>query len=126
MRPVLWTLQTVLAALFLAIGSTKVLQTTEEAIASQPEFADFPGWLITVIGVVEIAGALGLLLPSLTRILPILTPVAAVGLALTMTFAALFHLVRGEYGDIAVTLTFVIPLGLVAWARSGRWSIDPR
>ncbi len=91
-----------------------------------PEFADFPGWLITVIGVVETTGALGLVLPGLTRIAPVLTPLAAIGLALTMASAAGFHIVHHDYADIAVNLALLLPLAFIAWARLGRWTMTSR
>lgn len=126
MRVTLWIFQTVLAAMFLAIGASKAFQSTEDVIASTPVIAGFPGWLITVIGVVEMAGAVGLVLPAATRIAPVLTPLAAAGLALTMVAAALYHIAQGEYADITINLALLTPLAFLAWARSRRWPIAPR
>src|SRR2546421_12215371 len=79
---VLWTLQVLLALLFLCAGSMKLL-TPIEVMAAQMT-VPLPGWFIPFIGVAECAGALGLLLPGLFRIGRGLTPLAACGLVLIM------------------------------------------
>ncbi len=95
----LWTVQILLAALFLVAGVTKFLIPAAQLTAGSPFSAGF----IHFIGVAEIAGALGLILPGLTRIQPRLTPLAATGLvlimsgatALTFSTGALFPFVAG-------------------------------
>lgn len=126
MRIVLWILQALLAAAFLAAGGMKAFQSNDALVDSMAWVADVPGWLVTFIGVVEIAGALGLILPALTRIAPVLTPLAATGLALTMAIAAVFHLVRAEYTGIIPNVVLFALLGVVAWARFGPHAIEPR
>ena len=86
-----------------------------------------PAPLVRVIGVCELLGAIGLLLPAATRIRPELTPAAATGLTTVMALAIAFHLYRGDAGG-----RFILPaaLGLVAafvaWARFRRAPIVPR
>jgi hypothetical protein len=77
---------------------------------------------VRFIGVAEVLGGLGLILPAATRILPWLTPVAAAGLALDMLLATLVHLVRGEVGLVVVPLLLGLLAALVAY---GRWRVVP-
>ena len=94
MKIALWIVQILLALVFIASGSMKLF-AFDQFTASAPALADQRG-LITFIGISELAGALGLILPRLTRILPILTAWAAVGLATILFLATGFHLYRGE------------------------------
>jgi uncharacterized membrane protein YphA (DoxX/SURF4 family) len=82
--------------------------------------ADLPVWVVRLIGVAEIAGPLGLVLPVLTGILPWLTPLAALGLVIIQILAIGFHARRNETAN-------TLPLNLVLLALSlfvlwGRWS----
>ena len=102
MNIVLWVLQGLLAGMFLMTGTMKVIKK-KDAIKDQMGFVeDFTQQQINGIGILEILGALGVILPWATGILPWLTPLAAVGLALTMTGAFLTHLRRKE----------LIPMGI--------------
>jgi uncharacterized membrane protein YphA (DoxX/SURF4 family) len=99
----LWIAQGMLAAMFMMTGIMKVVQK-KEAMADKMGFVeDFSQMQVTGIGVLEIMGAMGVILPWATGILPWLTPLAAVGLALTMVGAFLTHLRRKE----------LIPMGVV-------------
>jgi uncharacterized membrane protein len=113
----LWVIQIFLALGFLAVGFGHTVRF--ESSLSNPRMA----WLkdvgrdnMRIIGALEIAGALGLILPALTGILPWLTPLAAVGLALLMLFAIIFHLRRGEpwVGNLLfLVLAVVVVVGRV-------------
>lgn len=122
MKLVLWGVQIVLALVFLGAGGAKLALPIEAIIAQNAWAAALPGWLIRFIGVAEVLGALGLLLPPLTRVRPGLVPLAAAGLALDMLLAAGFHLVRGELGYTAATLVL---LALAAFVAHGRTQIAP-
>ena len=126
MKVVLWILQVVLAVAFLAAGAMKLTQPLAELAVSLPWTADVPGALVRFIGVAEVLGGLGLVLPAATRILPRLTPIAAAALALDMVFATLFHVMRGETMMAPVTLILVALLAFVAWGRTTRAPIAPR
>jgi hypothetical protein len=89
----LWALQVLLAALFLWHG--QLMAFPPAALVPMLDASIGPV-LRVVIGVAEILAAAGLLLPGLTRILPVLTPLAATGLMVVMLSATTFHLVRGE------------------------------
>jgi len=81
-----------------------------------------PNNLLVFIGVSEILGGVGLILPAATGILPWLTPLAATGLALIMLLAAGFHLMRREYPNIAFNL---ILLALAVFVAYGRFALAP-
>jgi uncharacterized membrane protein YphA (DoxX/SURF4 family) len=80
---VLWTLQVLLAALFLFAGGMKLVTP----IAAMTQQVALPGPFLRFIGLAEVLGALGLILPGLLRIRPTLTPLAAAGLVIIMTGA---------------------------------------
>ena len=125
-RIALWTAQVLLAAVFLMSGAMKLFLSPAEIIKAVPDFAAVPLGLVRFIGIAELAGAIGLILPAVTRIAPSLTPLAASGLTVVMFLAALFHIWRGEFAQLGV----VIPLGaiaaFVAWGRYKRAPITPR
>ena len=77
-------------------------------------------------GTAELAGALGLLLPALTRIKPSLTPLAAAGLVTIMALASVFHATRGESGGIVVNLVLGSVAAFIAWGRYKKAPIAAR
>ena len=103
MNIALWVVQALLAALFLFAGGMKFVMSVEEMTKQIP----LPGWFLHFIGVCEILGALGLILPWLRRIRPGLTPLAAAGLVIIMIGATVIVLMTD---GIAMAL---IPLGPV-------------
>ena len=115
-----WIVSGLLAAAYLFIGGTKLL-TPKERLAENPSMAGAAEALsatsLKLIGGVEVAGALGLILPWLTGIAPILTPAAAVGLALLQVGAAVFHGRRGEYKQWPVNAVFLALAVFIAVAR---------
>jgi hypothetical protein len=79
MNAALWTVQLLLSAFSLAAGWNHALRPLSETIQSSPWAADLPVALVRFIGAAELAAGLGLVLPAATRILPKLTPLAAIG-----------------------------------------------
>jgi uncharacterized membrane protein YphA (DoxX/SURF4 family) len=121
MNIALWIVQVVLALMFLFAGITKAFRY-DQAKATLPWVKDVPRGLTTFIGVSELLGGLGLLLPALTGILPWLTPVAATGLVLIMLLAMGFHATRREWSGIAVN---GVLLALAAFVAYGRFVLLP-
>ena len=80
---------------------------------------------IRLIGLTEILGAVGIVLPAAVHIAPILVPFAAVGLALVMVGAAVVHARRNEPMNIAVNLVLIALAVFVAWGRFGPYSFTP-
>lgn len=117
MNIALWVVQALLALAFLMAGSMKAFQY-EKAKATMAWVKDVSKGLVSFIGLAEILGALGLVLPAVLGLPAILTPLAAAGLVLTMLLAAGFHLKRGENQAIVANLV----LGaLAAFVAYGRW-----
>ncbi|MFI0968443.1 DoxX family protein, partial [Streptomyces sp. NPDC021080] len=77
---------------------------------------------VRFIGIVEFAAALGLILPAATGIAPVLTPLAATGLAVTMILAAVAHARRKEPSAIVFNAVLLVLAALVAWGRFGPYS----
>lgn len=118
---ILWIVQAILAAMFLMAGVMKVFQY-ERAKASLPWVKDVSKGLVTFIGMSELLGGLGLVLPLLTGILPWLTPLAGAGLALIMILAMGFHARRRESSAIIFNLVLFALADFVAY---GRWVLLP-
>jgi uncharacterized membrane protein YphA (DoxX/SURF4 family) len=118
----LWVVQVLLAAAFLVSGATKLSQPKEKLVEKWAWVEDFSQPTVRIIGAPEVLGAIGIVLPALTGILPSLTPLAALGLVLTMIGAALTHLRRTEHGYIAV---YAILLILAAFVAYGRFFVLP-
>jgi uncharacterized membrane protein len=122
----LWIVQVLLALFFLMAGINHGLRPLEEAVKGSPWMAGIPLGLARFIGFAELAGALGLILPAVTRIQPWLTPLAAVGCAVVMALAVPFHIMRGEANVIGVHIVVVGLSAFVAWGRFRRAPIAPR
>lgn len=114
----LWVAQGLLALLFLFAGGTKLLLPVEVLTAETP----LPGWFVRCIGVAEMLGALGLVLPGLLRRWPELTPLAAGGLGVIMVGAVATTAATG--GPLAAVFPLVVGL-LAAFVAYGRWRLAP-
>ncbi len=126
MNVALWIVQVLLAAAFLMVGTMKSFTPIHEIATQMAWAAAVPEWVVRTAGFSEILGGLGLILPSITRILPRLTPLAASGLGTVMILASVLHLSRGEFGSL---LPNTILLGLavfVAWGRTRKVPIEAR
>lgn len=123
MNIVLWVVAVVLALAFLAAGAMK-LSRPKAALAESGLgwVEDFSASAVKGIGAVEVLGALGLVLPAVTGIAPVLVPLAATGLALTMVGAAVVHARRGETPMIAVNVVLLLVAAFVAWGRFGSYA----
>jgi uncharacterized membrane protein len=105
----LWIATGVLTALYLAAGIMKALRPRTQLATSLPWVEDYSTGTVKFIGIVEFLGALGLVLPWLTGIVPALTPIAATGLAIVQLFAIFVHMRRGE--QKALPFNVVLLLG---------------
>jgi uncharacterized membrane protein YphA (DoxX/SURF4 family) len=113
----LWVAQVLLAVAFLGAGATKLSQPKEKLAKNMAWVEDFSQPAVRLIGAVEVLGAIGVVVPALTGILPWLTPLAALGLVLTMIGAALTHLRRTEYGNIAMNAVLLVLAAFVVYGR---------
>jgi len=114
MNIMLWVLQVLLAVAFLAHGLLFLMPPPD--IAAQMN-ATLPHWFQLFLGVAEVLAAVGLTLPGLTRILPWLVTWAAVGIMIVMVSATVFHVMRGEMSQAAVTLLLLVMATFVAYKR---------
>jgi uncharacterized membrane protein YphA (DoxX/SURF4 family) len=118
----LWILQIVLAAMFALAGVQKSTQPKEKLVARLPWVEDFSAGTVRLIGIVELLGAIGLVLPAALDILPVLTPLAATGLAIVMALAVNTHRRRHEPSGMALTAALLVAALVVAWGRFGPYS----
>lgn len=123
MNVFLWIVQILLAAAFLMAGLLKSTQPKEKLAPKMPWVNDFSPGVVKLVGVTELAAALGLVLPALTGIAVVLTPLAAVGLAVVMVLAGIYHFRKGEYSGIVVNAVFLALALLVAWGRFGPYPL---
>ena len=119
MNVFLWIVQAVLAAIFVTAGLTKATQPKDKLASMLPWVQDFSPATVRFIGVMELLGASGLILPAATGIAPVLTPIAATGLAVMMALAVATHIRRKEPSGIAFTAVLLVLAVIVAWGRFG-------
>jgi uncharacterized membrane protein YphA (DoxX/SURF4 family) len=112
---VLWVVQTVLALLFLFAGVMKLVTPIEVLLAQMA--VPLPGLFVRFIGVVEVAGALGLIFPALLRVKPFLTPLAAYGLALEMVGATTITVIGIGVAPALMPLVVGLLAASVAYGR---------
>lgn len=114
MNILLWVLQALLAAAFLAHGLLFLAPPAQ--IAAQIN-AVLPRWFQLFVGVAEVLAAVGITLPGLTRIAPWLVTWAAVGIMIVTASATVFHVSRGEMSSAAITLLLLTMATFVAYMR---------
>ncbi len=114
----LWTVQVLLAALFLFAGVSKFTMPMDQMTKQMP----MPAGFLYFIGVAEILGGLGLVLPSLLRIKPSLTPLAAAGLMIIMIGATVISV---QIGGAKAAVPAFVALLLSTFVAYGRWRLWP-
>lgn len=125
MNIVLWIVTGVLALAFGIGGATQIILSKERyrSLASSQHWVDdFGAGHIKAIGTIKIIGVIGMVVPPLVGILPILSPIAACGLMLVMSGAATTRFRRSEWGLIAGDVAYLLAFVFVAW---GRFSLAP-
>lgn len=119
----LWVVQVALALAFGMIGVTKLTTSEADLIQQSGELIEKYGvGLIRFIGISEVLGALGLILPAALRILPVLTPLASLGLAIIMVLATALHASKGE--PIVTQVVFLLLTLFVVWGRLTKGKIS--
>src|ERR671916_2094350 len=115
MNLALWIVAGLLAALFLLAGSTKLF-IPRKRLAEAPGGGwvnDFSAGFVKALGAIEILGAVGLILPALLNVAPMLVPLAALGLGVIMVGAAAVEFRRQEFKHVLVNLTYLVLIGFV-------------
>ncbi len=124
MNIVLWIIAGLLAAAFGAAGLMKLAQPKAKLAESGMGWTeDFSDGQVKLIGLAEVLGAVGLILPAALDIAPVLTPLAAAGLALLMVGAAVTHVRRGEKNMLPVNLVLGGLAAFVAVMRFGPYAL---
>lgn len=119
MNIALWIVAGLLAAVYLAAGSVKLLKPKEDLAEQMKWTKDVSARTVHAIGLVEVAGALGVVLPGALRVAVALVPVAAVGLALVQVGAAKTNLRHHEANHVPINIVLIAMAVFVAWGRFG-------
>ena len=123
MNIVLWIIAGLLALAFLAAGAMKLAQPKEKLAASGMAWVeDFSPAMMKTIGALEVLAAIGLILPAVLDIAPVLVPLAALGLAVMMVGAAITHVRRKENQMVVVNVVLLLLAVFVAWGRFGEYA----
>lgn len=116
MHVTLWVAQ-ILVALFLITGAVLKFQPIEKIAAMMPWAGQVPAAVVRLLGVIDLLGAIGLILPSLLRIKPLLAVWAAIGVIALMVCATIFHVSRGEASVTGVNIFCAFIATFIAWGR---------
>jgi putative oxidoreductase len=123
---VLWILQALLAVLFILPGCMKLLQPIDELSKMLPWTGQVAPWMVRSLGLIDLLGGVGLILPAVLRYKPYLTVWAAYGSILLMVCAVIFHLSRGESDAIGFNIILLPLLVFIAWGRNKKSPILPK
>ncbi|WP_036141839.1 DoxX family protein [Luteibacter sp. 9135] len=122
----LWIAQVLVTLLFCFAGFTKLTTPIGPLSAMWPWTGAVPEAFVRVIGVIDLAGGIGILLPALIRILPRLTVWAALGCTVLQVFASIFHISRGEFAVLPLNAVLLALSIFVLWGRARKAPIASR
>jgi hypothetical protein len=122
----LWIAQALVFVLFSAAGLTKLFTPIPTLAGMMPWTGELPVAFVRFIGLIDLAGGVGILLPALTRIKPGLTVLAALGCTALQVCALIFHLSRGEASVTPLNVVLLALCAFVLWGRSRKAPIQPR
>lgn len=122
----MWAAQLMLAAAYGLFGSMKATQPLDQLAGKMTWIPDFPPLFVRTLGIVEVLGAIGLILPSLTRIYPRLTVVAALCILVHQFCAVALHLSKGEVNVLGLNAVLIALAAFIFWGRRNKAVIAPR
>ncbi|MDH2348099.1 DoxX family protein [Bradyrhizobium sp. SSUT77] len=122
----LWSAQALLAFVFVSAGLVKLFTPIPQLAAMMPFAGEYSEAFVRSVALVDLAGGIGILLPALTRILPRLTVLAALGCSALQVFAFVFHVSRGEAATTPLNLVLLALAVFVLWGRERKAPIAPR
>lgn len=126
MKKVIWILQVVLALMFLMAGSLKTFSPIAELAEKMPWVTEYSEGMVRFVGISELLGGLGIILPSILRIKPFLTTVAGFALGLVMILAAAYHISKSEFSALPMNFILGGIAVYVAWARWRKFPIEAK
>lgn len=121
----LWVAQLLLAAAYGLFGSMKATQPLDQLAVMMKWIPDFPPLFVRGLGVVEVLGAIGLILPSLTRIQPRLTVIAALCILVHQFCAVALHAWKGEFSVLGLNVILIALAAFIFWGRRNKAVIAP-
>jgi uncharacterized membrane protein YphA (DoxX/SURF4 family) len=122
----LWAAQLLLAAAYGLFGSMKATQPLDQLATMMQWIPDFSPLFVRSLGVVEVLGAIGLILPALTRIQPRLTVIAALCILVHQFCAVALHLSKGEANVLGLNAVLIALAAFIFWGRRSKAVIAPR
>jgi len=122
----LWAAQVLLAFVFISAGLVKLLTPIPQLATMMPFAGEYSETFVHSVALVDLAGGVGILLPALTRILPRLTVLAALGCSVLQVFAFIFHISRGEAATTPLNVVLLALSLFVLWGRNSKAPIAPR
>ena len=122
MNIALWVIAGLLAAVFLLAGITKLTQPKEKLATMMTWTKDHSEGRVKTLGTLEVLAAIGLILPAALNIVPVLVPLAALGLVVVMIGAVFTHARRNEYQAIGANVVLLLLAAVVVWGRFGPYS----
>ncbi|MDT0507023.1 DoxX family protein [Novosphingobium sp. MMS21-SN21R] len=123
---ILWVAQLLLAAAYALFGSMKATQPLDQLAMMMTWIPSFPPAFVRTLGVVEVLGAIGLVVPALTRVLPRLTVIAALCILVHQLCAVALHVSKGEYNVLGLNIVLIALAALIVWGRGTKAIILPR
>ena len=117
MNTALWIVQGILAAMFLMAGFMKSTTPKEKLALKMPWANDYSAGTVKLIGITQLLAAIGLIIPMLTGIAPVLTPLAAAGLCITMILAIIYHYRKNEMKAIGTNVVLFLLAAFVVYGR---------
>lgn len=124
-RASVWLAQFLIAIPFAGIAMMKLNTPLAQLGQNVPWAMEYPR-MVRVMGVIDLLGAIGIVVPALLRIMPRLTVWAAIGCALLMISAIIFHLLRGEASATPINIVYLALAIYVWWGRTKRFPLAPR
>jgi hypothetical protein len=125
-RASLWVAQTLIFLAFGAAGLVKLFTPIPELAAMMPWTGEHSEAFVRVIGIIDLTGGIGILMPALTRIMPSLSVLAALGCSVLQVLAIIFHVSRGEAVVTPLNFVLLALAAFVLWGRGRKAPIPPR
>lgn len=122
----LWVAAVLLAAAYGLFGMTKLTQPIDQLSGMMTWVLTMPVWFVRTLGLLEVLGAIGLILPSLTRIMPKLTVAAALCIIIHQILAIGLHLSKGETSVLGLNCVLIALAAFIFWGRRSKVVIAAR